>query len=1009
MPILCLSPTPLAATRATRRMCDAQGGIHFGPAATTLSRLVPGVLAASGDRRPVLTPLAERLLVLEAGDAAGGALAGLPPDGGLAAALARTLGELRRGEVTADELLEASRTLEGAPRLRLEVLAAVLRAYASRLAELDVLDGPGAARVAAEAVRRGSWPDRSGLDLLVVDGISAVSPAEWDLLAALVGRARRTRVSIPYFPDRPDLSSPAEPLLRRLESLHEVARVRDVEVVLPRLDEGRAPRVAALLSAFSGGPADRLPDGDGLVLAAPGAGAAGEAEAAAEAAQLLLERGFSPEDVVLVAQSPRRAAAALRAAFGARGLPLATGRGPAAAEVPVIQLVREALAAAGRLDRTAAARLCGSGWIAPGGIPGLAGLLERAGAIDGRGPAAEALRRRARSLDGRGTGRERRRLLEAAAQLEQVEAALAPLARSGPAQAHARHLSALVGRLGLRRRAARGPLDVAARDLEALSCLEDAAEEVVRSASLAGRGAAALAPAWFGALLALALESSALSSPAEPAAGAVELLGPDEVAGGPVRGAILVGCAEQDFPAPAPPEPLLREPERAALDRHLRRAAVPTAGARRAQAVHRAFVSAAAGAEAVAFAWAAPGPAGDGGPPAPLVVEALTAAGVEVPEAVPGEPPLPAARTARAALRAAVRLGAPGARALEGTPLGARALDALARGEADGARRAAVLAGEGGAFAGAVEGAALAALREALPAEWTPSQLETHARCPFRAYLRLALRLPDAGEPDLDMEIRDEGTLLHALLERFVSGRVARGAWPPAGAPGDLAEARAAAEEVLRRFEREGRTGDPATWAGRREVVLHRLDRIVLAEARDHGGLTPRLLEHAFGGDAPAPPLELFAGGETVRLRGRIDRVDASPERLLVIDYKNSRGTDDHEAALDPEGFGVGSFQVPAYLMAAARALPGRKLEATFALLRRATRLDPVALDPGDPRLAAAAPAGGGPSFAAAVVERVGRMRAGRFPVVSQGCERCPYGAVCRFEGLAARAAEEAR
>jgi ATP-dependent helicase/DNAse subunit B len=258
------------------------------------------------------------------------------------------------------------------------------------------------------------------------------------------------------------------------------------------------------------------------------------------------------------------------------------------------------------------------------------------------------------------------------------------------------------------------------------------------------------------------------------------------------------------------------------------------------------------------------------------------------------------------------------------------------------------------------------------------------------------------------MEPRDEGTLLHAMLERFVSAQMARAAWPPSGAPLDLAEARGGAEEVLRRFEREGRTGDPAAWAGRRAAVLHRLDRIVRAEVRDHDGLTPRLLEHAFGGDAPSPPLELSSGGDVVRLRGRIDRVDAGPDRLLVIDYKNSRGTEDHEAALDPDSFGVESFQVPAYLMAAAREVPGaRRLEATFALLRRATRLDAVGLDAADPRLAPAAPAGS-PSFAAAVVDRVGRMRAGDFPLASLGCERCPFGAVCRFEGLAARAAEEA-
>ncbi len=983
-------------------------GIHFGRGATTFGRLVPALLAAAGERRPVLTPLAERLVVLEAGDAVGGALAGLAPDAGLAAALARALGELRRGEVSADDLLAAARTLDGAPRLRLQALAAALRAYEARLDELRVLDASGAARAAAEAVRHGGWPERSGIELLILDGMAALSPAEWDAFAALAARARRTRVSIPFFPDRPELSSPAEPLLRRLESLHELARVGDVEVALSRLDEGRAPRVAALLAAFSGGPADFSPEGAGLVMAAPGAGAAGEAEAAAAVAERLLGDGFLPEDVVLVAQAPRRAAAALRAAFGARAIPFAAGRGQAPAEVPVVQLIREALAAAGRIDRSRAARLLSSSWIAAGGIPGLSGLLERAGAIDGRGPAADALRRRASSLDGRGTGRERRQLGQAAEQLGQLEAALSPLARSGPAQAHARHLSALVGGLGLRRRAARGPLEVAAHDLAALSSLDEAAEEVVRAASLAGRADAVLTPAWFASLLGLSLKWGALGVPGEPAAGAVELLSPDEVAGGAVRAAILVGCTEDGFPAPAPPEALLREPERAAVNRHLRGAALATAGARRAEALHRAFLSAAAGAEVVAFAWAAPGPAGDGGPPAPLVAEALASVGVEVPEAAPGEPPLPAARTVRAALRAAARLGAAGAAALAGTPLAARAADALARGEVERSRRAAVLSGRGGPYAGAIQGAALGALRTALPAEWTPSQLETHARCPFRAFLRIGLRLPDAAEPDLDMEIRDEGTLLHALLERFVSDRLARGAWPPSGGPGDLAEARAAAEEVLRRFEREGRTGDPAAWAGRREAVLHRLDRIVRAEARDHGGLTPRLLEHAFGGDAPAPPLELSAGGEVVRMRGRIDRVDAGPDRLLVIDYKNSRGTDEQDAALDPGAFGSESFQVPAYLMAAARSLPGRRLEATFALLRRASRLDPVVLDAADPRLAPAAPAGGQASFAAAVVERVGRMRAGEFPVASQGCERCPYGAVCRFEGLAARAAQEA-
>jgi len=996
--VLCLSPTPLAAIRATRRMCDAQGGIHFGPGATTLRRLASEVLVASGDRRAVLTPLAERLIVLEAGEAAGGMLSGLAPSSGLAGALSRTIAELALGEVEGSDLKGAAASLGGAPQRRLGLLADALEAYQARLAALGVLDGAAAFRAAAEAVRRGAWHETASLELLILDGLGPLGRTELDLVASLVSRAPRTKACLPYFPDRPDLSSPAEPLLRRLESLHEVARVREVEIVLQRLDD-RAERVGALLSAFGRGQADRLPGERGLVLAAPGAGAAGEAEAAADAALRFFESGMSPDEVVVVAQSPRRVAPALGDAFRARGIPFSAGRGPRASEVPVVRLVREALSASGLIDRTRAVRLLGSSWLTPAGVADLSGLFERAGALDGRGAASGALRRRAARLDGRDTAGERRRLARTLSRLEELETSLAPLARSGPARAFASNLSVLLGRLGLRRRAARGPFEVAARDVAALSAVEDAAQEVVVAAALAGRADAVMSPATFEGLLGLALDASALNLPGEPAAGAVELLAPQEVAGGPARAAIVVGCGEGAFPAPAPPDPLFRDAERAAVDRYLSRAAVSSAGARRAEAVHRAFLSAAAGTEAVAFAWAAPGPAGDGGPPSLLVAEALAAAGVDVASLAPREPALSEARTVRSALRAAVRLGASGVAALRGTPLAAAARDALLRGRVDAERRAAVLSGRAGPFAGGVGEGVLPALWAALPAEWTPSQLELYARCPFRAFLRLALRLPEPGEPDLDMELRDEGTLLHAVLEQFVSARLARGAWPPSGGPEDLLEARDVAAEVLRRFEREGRTGDPAAFAGRREAVLHRLDRIVRAEARDHGGLTPRFLEYAFGEGGRAPALELSFGGEVVRLRGRIDRVDAGGGRLLVIDYKNSRGSEEQAEALDPESFGLKSFQVPAYLMAASRELPGLTLEATIVLLRRPARLEPVVLDPSHPRLR---PAGEAGSFAAAVVERVNGMRAGRFPVAPEGCERCPYGAVCRFEGLSA-------
>jgi hypothetical protein len=873
-----------------------------------------------------------------------------------------------------------------------------------------VLDRSGALREAARAVRRGAAPDAARPDLLVLDGFAALAPGEWDLLAALAARAGRTRAHVPWFPERPDLSAPAEPLLRRIEAEHDLAARREVEVVLPRV-EGRPGRTAALLLAFAGGrPA--AAGGGGLVLAAAGAGEEGEAGEAARIAARLVDEGLEPGEIAVVAPSPRASAARLAEAFEEAGVPFAAGRGVPLAEIPVVRTVREALgAAASGLGRRAAERLAASSYLrGAAGSPRLAHLLDRAGALDGRLAPAEALRRRAEVLTSPEASPERAALTAGAAELEALAAALRPLSGAGTAREHAARLAAWVEASGVRRRAARSERAVAARDLAGLRRLEEAAEGTARALALVGLGAERIPAPDFAGHLDAALAMASLPPPGEPAAGAAELWALGEAAGIAARGAILVGCSRGAWPAPPPPDPILRDAEREAVNGLLRRAGLATSARRRAEARHAAFCAAAAGPEAVAFTWAAPGNGGGGGPPAPLVVEALAALGLEAPAAPEGPAPLAGARTARAALRAAIRLDREGAGGAARAALGrvgleARLESALARGAAERERREAARAGGSGPFAGAVPAAAIAPV---LPAQWSPTQLESYARCPFRLLLGLGVRLAEPEGAGLDLDGRAQGSLLHALLERVVREAVERGAWPPGDGPGDLARARAVAGEVLRRFEREGRVGDPAVWEARREATLARLERFVAAEARNADGLAPVLLEHRFGGSSGRPPLSLEADGERVLLQGRIDRVDASAGRLLVLDYKSSGDVRRHQAQLAQGALGVTSFQPPVYLLAAARELPGRTSHAaTYLLLRGPERLAPVEIDPGDPRAGAGDGEPGRP-LAAAVVEVVGRIRAGRFPVVSADCRGCPFGAVCRLEGAAAPGAEAA-
>jgi RecB family exonuclease len=1003
-----------------RRLCDAEGGLLFGPRVLTPIDCVPGILAAAGERRPLLTPLAERIVALDASRAAGDPFGHPEPSSGLAQALAGTVEELRRADVSADHLEAAGRLLPGPPGERLARMAAVLRAYQARLIALNVLDEAEGFRLAGRAVRGGIASEPiAGLDLLVLDGFHDPPRAEWELLAALAGRARRTLARAPYFPERPDLSRPAEPFLRGIEALHADSVERDLEVALAPLDEARAPRLAALLRTLAGGPGPAPSAADeGRIEAFAGAGEQGEAEAVARIAGEWIASGGQPDDLVVLAPAPTRVAPFLAAAFRARGIPLSTGRGAALGQVPVVRTIRAALAAASCFTRSSAERLAGSSYLALGPTPSrLARWLDRSGALDGRNDPAGALARRAQTLAAPAAAPERAELSRAAAAIRQMQESLSPLGSSGTAREHAARLATFLSTSGVRRRAARADPEQAHRDLAALARLEELSERLAQAMALAGHGAERIDPQEHLAWLDAALDGATTPVAGEPAGGAAELWPLSEAPGLRGRAAILVGCTRGSWPPASRSEPILRDPERAAVNDLLRRGALPVASTRRSQAIYLAAAAMAVAEEALFFTWSASGPGRTGGPLAPLAAEALSLCGVPIPDGPEGDPPLAAARTQAEALRAGARLhrAGTGAQALgalrSASPaLAARAASAFARAALEAERIAAVEQRVATPGAGLVPASLIGRLTRALPAEWTPTQLEHFANCPYQLFLDLLLRLPDREPAGLDIDPRDEGSLTHAVLERFVQARSQRNAWPLTGSDDEKREARQVAAALFEKFEAQGRVGDPAVWAARRAAVLSRLDRFVVfeaAQAEKTGPLRPALLEYGFGGKSGVPPLvfEAGEGEEPVRIQGRLDRVDASAQELLVIDYKNGRNRQDLKAKLQDPELAVTNFQVPVYLLAAARALPGRTmLSATYALIRAAERIEPRPLESGhplfatDPARRAEIRAQGGQTLADAVVSTVSQIRQGRFPIASRDCTYCGYGAVCRFQ-----------
>jgi hypothetical protein len=187
--------------------------------------------------------------------------------------------------------------------------------------------------------------------------------------------------------------------------------------------------------------------------------------------------------------------------------------------------------------------------------------------------------------------------------------------------------------------------------------------------------------------------------------------------------------------------------------------------------------------------------------------------------------------------------------------------------------------------------------------EFSVSELERYATCPYRWFLDRAVR---PRELDVAFEAREAGSVAHEALAAFYQ----RWAGPETQrrvVPDDLPEALRIADEVLdAAFE-----SAPATIGLAEELAAERVRRWVAGVIEDDAyllpGYTPVCHEFAFGG-AEGRPFELSG----VALRGRIDRIDACDRGLIVTDYKSAGVVPGHASFA-----GRGVIQLPVYLAAA--------------------------------------------------------------------------------------------
>lgn len=175
----------------------------------------------------------------------------------------------------------------------------------------------------------------------------------------------------------------------------------------------------------------------------------------------------------------------------------------------------------------------------------------------------------------------------------------------------------------------------------------------------------------------------------------------------------------------------------------------------------------------------------------------------------------------------------------------------------------------------------------------SPSALETWLTCPHAYFMQYVLRVQPVENPEevLELDALERGSLLHGVLEEWLKQQLSGSLptpdtpWPPQARELMRRLAEAACEAV----EARGVTGHPLLWRRDRTRLLVDLERFV-----DHDDarraklrLTPLAAERPFGLDGTPPVTVDLADGRTVRIRGRIDRIDRTEDGgIVVTDYK---------------------------------------------------------------------------------------------------------------------------
>ncbi|MHB2149817.1 PD-(D/E)XK nuclease family protein [Calditrichota bacterium LG25] len=211
---------------------------------------------------------------------------------------------------------------------------------------------------------------------------------------------------------------------------------------------------------------------------------------------------------------------------------------------------------------------------------------------------------------------------------------------------------------------------------------------------------------------------------------------------------------------------------------------------------------------------------------------------------------------------------------------------------------------------------------------WSVSRLETYARCPMQFFLRYVLKIEAPARMEEELTPLERGQLLHTILFRFFSELKEIGQQDQPWRFADRLLAIALEEFAALPYSGLFWEMEKLRFSGNER--LKGILPAFLEKEEERAASMPFLpqnfeLSFGYSGDFPADPQSikeavlLKSGDQTLRLQGRIDRVDLDEHgHAAIIDYK----TGSVGSGLINEIYEGRLLQIPLYLAALPQILP---------------------------------------------------------------------------------------